>query len=386
MASAVVYRKSLNKFGEEVCGDNYQVSKTKDSKIVVLSDGLGSGIKASILSILTTEIISTMMRMGVDIDEVVNTIAKTLPVCKVRGIAYSTFTIIQIYNNGNIRIVNYDNPSPVIIKKGDIYYPDYKETLVDDKKIFVTNITLDPNDFIFALSDGIVHAGLGNLMDFGWGLDNIAPYLKRIYRRTNDLKYIVDNLVELTDSYYGFRAGDDATMVGIKITENPRCMILTGPPLDPKTDYFYVQKLLDYDGKKVVCGGTTSNIVSRISKKELEIDIKDIKKNDLPPYGKMSGIDLVTEGVLTLQALNKILLCCKKNMYELDFDGNDKAAEKLFLILRDCDEIDFLVGRKVNAFYHNPALPFDMSIRSNLIRDISKNLERLGKEIKVEYC
>ncbi|HQI78403.1 MAG TPA: hypothetical protein PK845_02795, partial [Petrotogaceae bacterium] len=209
---------------------------------------------------------------------------------------------------------------------------------------------------------------------------------KRIYRRTNDLKYIVDNLVELTDSYYGFRAGDDATMVGIKITENPRCMILTGPPLDPKTDYFYVQKLLDYDGKKVVCGGTTSNIVSRISKKELEIDIKDIKKNDLPPYGKMSGIDLVTEGVLTLQALNKILLCCKKNMYELDFDGNDNAAEKLFLILRDCDEIDFLVGRKVNAFYHNPALPFDMSIRSNLIRDISKNLERLGKEIKVEYC
>ena len=74
-------------------------------------------------------------------------------------------------------------------------------------------------------------------------------------------------------------------------------------------------------------------------------------------------------------------------MYDVDVDAdNANAAEKLFYIIRECDEVDILVGRKVNAFYHNPALPFDMSIRSNLIRELASNLERVGKKVKLEYC
>lgn len=188
MISAVVYKKSLNHFGEEVCGDNFQMGSTIDSKIMVLSDGLGSGIKASILSILTTEIITTMIEKGVEIEEVVNTVTKTLPVCKTRGIAYSTFTIVQIFRDGKTKIVNYDNPRSIIIKNGDVFKPNYKEIVVNEKKIKSYEFKMENGDYIFIMSDGVVHAGLGNLMDFGWGIDNIALYLKKNVQKNKRCK------------------------------------------------------------------------------------------------------------------------------------------------------------------------------------------------------
>lgn len=387
MASAVVYKRSINKYGEQVCGDNFQMTKNDDSKIIVLSDGLGSGIKASILSILTTEIISTMLQKGVNISEVVKTIANTLPVCKIRGIAYSTFTIVQIYKNGTVKLVNYDNPEPIILKKGVCFIPPYREEIISDKKIKIATFKLDAEDFIFIMSDGVVHAGLGNLMDFGWGTKNIANYLKRMHRKTRNVKYMVDSLIEVTNSYYEFKPGDDATLVGIKMTEKSSVIIFTGPPLDQKTDKYYVEKFLNFEGKKIICGGTTGNIVSKVSNRKIDIDLSATVYKGLPPYGEMEGVDLVTEGVLTLKALNELLEKCKNNMFEIDIEEKTaNSAEKIFLILRTCDEIKFLVGRKVNVFYHNPALPFDMSIRSNLIRDIAKNLEKLGKKVEIEYC
>ena len=175
-------------------------------------------------------------------------------------------------------------------------------------------------------------------------------------------------MIDLTNIYYGNNPGDDATLVAIKCTKNPFLNIFTGPPLDKKTDYYYVDKFLNLKGKKIICGGTTSNIVSKIIGEEIEIDL-DQELRDLPPYGTMKEIDLVTEGVLTIKKLIELLKKCKNDMYELDFLGSLNGAEKIFLYIRESDNINILVGRKVNAFYHNPELPFDMSIRSNLIRE-----------------
>ncbi|WP_307905458.1 SpoIIE family protein phosphatase [Haliovirga abyssi] len=386
MISATVYKNSLNKFGEQVCGDNYQLGKTEDSKLIILSDGMGSGIKASILSILTTEIIGTMYKKGVKIEEIVDTITKTLPVCKVRGIAYSTFTLVQIFKSGKVKIINYDNPSPVILTKGELYKPKYITKRINEKDIKITEFEIFAEDFIFIMSDGLVHAGLGRLMNFGWGEENIANYLKRMYRKTREIKYIVDSLIAVTESYYGFEPGDDSTLIGIKSIENPIATIFTGPPLNPKTDEYYVKRFFSRIGKKVICGGTTSNIVSRVLDEEIEIKLEGEKLGKLPPTGTMKGVDLITEGVLTLKYLNRMLDKCKDNMHEINIPEKMNSGEKLFSILTECDEVNILVGRKVNAFYHNPNLPFDMSIRSTLIRGLSKNLERLGKTVNIEYC
>lgn len=387
MTSAVVYNKNLNKLNESVCGDNVQIKKLADSKIIILSDGLGSGIKASILSILTTEIIGTLFENKVPVEEIVDTITNTLPVCKHRGIAYSTFTIIQIFSTGGVKIVNYDNPDPIIIKDRMVYEPRYSEQVSNNKKIRTALFNLKENDFIFAMSDGLIHAGIGNLLDFGWGTESLVNCVKKLRGKTDDLKMIVDDLIEITYNYYEESPGDDSTLIGMKITEKPKMHIFTGPPLEKKMDRQYVQAFLSKKGNKVICGGTTSNIVTRVTGNELEIQFRKTRGNDLPPYGLMKGVDLVTEGVLTLQKLNKLLDTCEKDLFEYNFkDEEPDGAQKMFEMLRNSDEINFLVGRKVNAFYHNPALPFDMSIRSSLIRDITGNLKRLGKIVSVQYC
>lgn len=388
MKSAIFYNRSLNHFGEEVCGDNFQRGSTENSKIVVLSDGLGSGIKASILSILSTEIITTMIEQGVELEDVVDTITKTLPVCKTRDIAYATFTIAQIFNNGKVKIVNYDNPRIIVFKNGSIFSPDYKQLSLNGKTLKKTEFTMEKGDFLFMMSDGVVHAGLGNLLDFGWGVDNIEEYLYELYNKTEDLKEIVDNLIELTETYYGFEPGDDASLVGVKIIEKPRVKIFTGPPLDPRRDEFYAKEFMEFQGKKIICGGTTGNIIAELMGNEIKIDINSAKKSGLPPFGELEGVDVVTEGVLTIQALNQMISSCTKDMYEIQCNNwvNANGAEKIFLIIRESEEVHILVGRKVNVFYHNPSLPFEMSIRSNLIRELSCHLERMGKKVILNYC
>ena len=231
MKSAIFYKKSLNHFEEEVCGDNFQSISTDNSKIAVLSDGLGSGIKASILSILSTEIITTMIEQGISLREVVSTISHTLPICKEREIAYATFTIVQVFTDGRVKIVNFDNPRPIIFKEGKIYTAIPKELIINDKIIKEYEFFMDKDDFLFIMSDGVVHAGVGNLLNFGWGVENIEDYLFNLCQKSKDIKAIVDNLIDVTEHYYGMKPGDDATLIGVKIIEKPRVKIFTGPPL-----------------------------------------------------------------------------------------------------------------------------------------------------------
>ncbi|WP_161484784.1 SpoIIE family protein phosphatase [Kosmotoga sp. DU53] len=197
--------KQLNKYGEELCGDTVKIKKISGATIVVLSDGLGSGVKARILSSLTCEIIVTLFEQGIDLKETVHTLAKTLPVCKVRGIAYSTFTICIVNEDGEVRIINYDGPPPVIIKRGQLIDPRtlgaYKN--IEGRKILDVRFKGDPGDAIFMMSDGVLHAGLGNLMNFGWGWENVAEYLRKAFVKYDSSRKAVENVMELTNNYYG---------------------------------------------------------------------------------------------------------------------------------------------------------------------------------------
>ena len=114
--------KSINHYGEQLCGDHVDViEQNENSTVIVLADGLGSGVKASILSTLTSKIISTMVAEGLSVEECVKTIAATLPICSVRGVAYSTFTIIHLINNNTAELIQYDNPKIIFLRDGKNY-------------------------------------------------------------------------------------------------------------------------------------------------------------------------------------------------------------------------------------------------------------------------
>jgi hypothetical protein len=380
-----IYQVSLNKHGEELCGDQVRVLKTPPVTTIVLSDGLGSGVKANILATLTAEIITTMLREAVDLREVIDTVIRTLPVCKERHIAYATFTILTIdQRDDSFRVINFDNPEPFYLKDGKIVKLESAKEKILKKTISVSQGKLEMGDFIGLISDGVLYAGLGTTMNFGWGWENVGKFMEAGFEnRVFAAHTIVNGVMNMTNQLYGWQAGDDATFVGLLARKRNALMVFSGPPLDNGFDYVYVDRLLDFKGRKVVCGGTTANIVASFLKTRVETVMSSLD-DAVPPIGRLPGIDLVTEGILTLAAVLDLL---EKSGGSLDrlVAANNGA----YLLAREmlvADTVQFLVGQSINPFYQNPLLPKNISIRRYLIDQIAGVLTGFNKDVQIDYC
>lgn len=380
-----IYDLSLNKKGEELCGDKVKFTKTEKQTTIVLSDGLGSGVKANILASLTTEILITMLQADVPLEEVIKTVIGTLPICKVRKIAYATFTIIRINHETNhFKVINFDNPPVFYFRRGKPVSLEKKVEEILDKKITVSEGYLERGDFLGAASDGVLYAGLGETLNFGWGWESIANYIEKLFfNQAHTARNIIHSVIAETHSLYRGKAGDDATFVGVYVRKRNPLMIFTGPPLEQNEDLLYIERFLNFEGRKVICGGTTGNIVAKYMGETIEMDISTMRK-ELPPIGKLRKIDLVTEGILTISKALEILRNCSCNISRLPSDNNGSVL--LAREILEADSILFLVGQKINEFYQNPLLPKNISIRRNLIEDLVKLLREKQKEVTLEYC
>jgi hypothetical protein len=380
-----IYDRSLNKKGEELCGDRVKFIKNDKKVTIVLSDGLGSGVKANILATLTTEILITMLNADIALEEVLKTIVATLPICRVRNIAYSTFTIIQINSETKLfTVINFDNPAFFYFHKGKATKLPTRTKTILERKIIIAKGYLQRGDFLGAISDGVLYAGMGVELNFGWGWDNIAAHIESILKSpSHTARTIVGNVINKTHSLYHGEIGDDATFVGIYVRQRNSLMIFTGPPLEEEKDENYVEKFLNFEGKKVICGGTTGNIVANYLGEIIEMDLSTMRK-DLPPIGMLSCVDLVTEGILTISKATAYLKNCQGDLNRLRFDNNGAYLLAKEILL--ADSILFLVGQQINEFYQNPLLPKNISIRRSLIEDLVAFLRSKQKEVEIEYC
>lgn len=379
--------KSINHAGEELCGDHMDVIEQEDgSTIIVLADGLGSGVKASILSTLTSKIISTMISAGLSLESCVDTIAATLPICSVRGVAYSTFSIIHIKNNESAELIQYDNPQMIFLRNNEIYDYHKSELIIGGKKIYKTQIKLEENDVIIAMSDGCPHAGIGIAYNFGWKLSDIAEYMKDINCGGYTAKTMSTMLIDECDKLYGGAPGDDATACVVKIRKREPVNILFGPPSDRNDCNRMMALFFAKEGKHIVCGGTTSSIVSKYLGKPLVASL-NFENSNIPPTAKIEGVDLVTEGVITI---NKVVEYAKdyvgeNKLYDDWCFKKDGASLISRMLFEEATDINFYVGRAINPAHQNPDLPINFSIKMNLVEELSKYLKQMGKRIKVSY-
>ena len=379
--------KSINHFGEELCGDHVDVvEESENSTVIVLADGLGSGVKASILSTLTSKIISTMMAEGLPIEECVSTIAATLPVCSVRGVAYSTFTIIHIKNNETAEIIQYDNPHVIVIRNEKNYDYPKTEMNIDGKKIFKSVINLQENDIFVAMSDGCPHAGIGMMYNFGWKREDIVDFLEILAPAGYTAKTLSTMLVDECNKLYGGKPGDDATACIVRIRKREPMNMLFGPPSNRDDANRMMSLFFSKEGKHIICGGTTSSIAAKYLGKELRATL-NFEKSDVPPIAEIEGVDLVTEGVITV---NKVLEYAKDYLgdnehYEHWSFKRDGASLISRLLFEEATDINFYVGRAINPAHQNPDLPINFSIKMNLVQELSECLKKMGKRIKVSY-
>ena len=379
--------KSINHIGEQLCGDHVDIVEQGDnSTVIVLADGLGSGVKASILSTLTSKIISTMMAQGLSLEECVSTIAATLPICSVRGVAYSTFTIIHIIDNSTVELIQYDNPQIIMLRDCEIYDYPVSEVIIGGKKILKSNIKLRENDIFIAMSDGCPHAGIGTAFNFGWKRDDIAEFIRSVAHVGFTAKTLSTMLIDECNKLYGGKPGDDATACVIRIRKREPMNILFGPPSHRDDCDRMMSLFFSKEGKHIICGGTTSSIAAKYLGKEVKTTLK-FERSDVPPIAYIDGVDLVTEGVITI---NKVLEYAKDALgdneeyahWSVSQDGASLICRMLF---EEATDINFYVGRAINPAHQNPDRPINFNIKMNLVQELSECLRKMGKRIKVSY-
>ena len=324
---------SLNHVGEELCGDNVEMCVRGEWTTLVLADGLGSGVKANILSTLTSKILCTMVAGGVNMEECISTIISTLPVCHERQVAYSTFSVIHVDNQGRGHLFEFDNPEAIWYHRGHTQDFPREELEICGKKVFHAPLELESGDMVFVMSDGTIHAGIGQILNFGWQRKEIMEHLDQNIDAHMSARAAACLLASACNDLYLDRPGDDTTVAAIRV--RPRCEvhIMVGPPVDKEKDAIYVQHFMEGADKRIVCGGTTSQVVARCIGREVKTSF-DFPDKEVPPIGFIDGIDLTTEGVITMRRL--LALCRERDMTLI--------ADECFLDFCEEADIHSLIG------------------------------------------
>ncbi|MDA3779708.1 MAG: SpoIIE family protein phosphatase [Bacteroidales bacterium] len=381
--------KQKNHHNERICGDVVLTKKIVDENriIVVLSDGMGHGVKANVLATLTSTMALNFTKEHKDNNKIAEIITKTLPVCSQRKISYSTFTIIDIEINGKIHILEYDNPETILIKDNKLFTPKWQSIILkkENCSIALRSCSFYPEkeDRIIFGSDGITQSGLGSdKYPFGWGLDNSTDYIFRLLKNkpnisANQLASKVINMAYKNDNY---EAKDDISCVSLYFRKPRKLLICTGPPYLKEKDKELAEKVKNFDGKKIISGATTSDIIAREFDEEIE-DSFEFNDEDLPPISSMGGVDLITEGILTLSKVANIL-----KDYDNNYVPGKGAADKIIRLIKESDEIHFIIGTRINIAHQDPNLPVELEIRRTVVKKITQLLEKkFLKEINVMY-
>ncbi|MDY5968486.1 MAG: SpoIIE family protein phosphatase [Bacteroidales bacterium] len=375
---------ALNHVGEELCGDNVEFHNDDDGTTLVLADGLGSGVKANILSTLTSKILCTLVRYDVPIEECIETIIDTLPVDKLRGVAYSTFSVIHINNKGDGYLFEFDNPQAICYHDGRCMDLPRIKVTYKERSIYKSDLHLAKDDIVLVMSDGTIHAGVGQILNFGWERPEIIEHLNQNIQPNMSARCVANLLCSACNDLYLSKPGDDTTVAAVKLREELPVNLMVGPPVDKEKDDFYVQRFLSGPGLKVVCGGTSSQIVARYLKEPLKTSYNFPDKN-VPPIGFIKGVDLVTEGVITLRVLLDLSekYVSYTDLTPKNFLKSDGASLLADILFEKASSVTFFVGQNINKAHQG--LPIDITMKMKIVERLADNLKKMGKKVVVYY-
>lgn len=369
---------SLNKQGEELCGDQAAFWTDGSQAILILADGLGSGVKANILATLTTRIALTLLKKDATAAETFETILTTLPTCRVRGIAYCTLAIVRADSDGQCSIFEYDTPPAMLIRNGTPLALQREEAWIRGRRVGTTRCRLEPGDCLMLVSDGAIHAGLGNVFNHGWEWENVQDYVARI--NPNSAAEAAARLLATCRGLYGGSPGDDTTVAALMLKPHRELHLLVGPPADAGLDGDVVAAFMEAPGEKVLCGGTTAALVARELRRPLTTSM-EYPDPEVPPTATLEGVALVTEGVVTLNAVLRHLEAYREHLLNFDPDAAGGAAALCRKLLFDCTHVHFWVGTAENPAHNHPEFHRSYLPKQVVLERLMALLPTLGKTV-----
>lgn len=376
--------------GENACGDVFQSSIVREEgrTILVLSDGIGHGIKASVLATLTATMALKYTQLHTKPEIAARIIMETLPKSDEKE-SYATFTIIEIEDDGNVRIVNYDNPFVLLIRNGVTIQPkEYQLTIRGEenqgKVLHISEFLARKEDRLIFTSDGVEQSGLGNQRyPMGWGRERLEEFVTSQVKRIPNISAtkLARKIINQAAMNDDFSVKDDVTCGVIYFRQPRNFMLITGPPFYKIKDFDFVERIKDFNGKKIICGGTTAEIIARELNLEVEIQHGNKDLDKLPPSAQMDGFEMVTEGILTLGKVEEIL-----ENYDSDTRPGDTPPEQVVKLLLQHDSIDIIVGTRINWAHQDPDQPLELELRKFVVKRITKILiHKFFKKVKIEY-
>lgn len=378
--------RSINHYGEEVCGDRVNIRRNRDDLIAVLADGMGSGVKANILSTMGSTILSTMLSGGEGVEAAVDTVIRSLPVCSERGMNYCTFSVVHVDKMGIAKLVEFDNPQAWIIRNRQLVQLERTLRVVEGKHIYESSLPLVEGDMIVITSDGAVNAGMDNQFSYRWNWDSVGHWLCQRGHQFSSSRRLAGELVEAVNNLYGGRPTDDVTAMVLRVPQENTVNILYGPPEYPEDDSFMVQEFMESEGIKIICGGTSSNIVARVIDSPL-VTMPETAADGVPPISFMEHIDLVTEGVLTVTRAGEIM---EQYLGDMNADvsmleQNNGAAILARQLVENCTQLRVFIGRAQNPGYEDKQVPLSLNMKMKAIDRICDLLDREGVQVSKYY-
>lgn len=379
-----------NHHESRICGDVFLMRRISEENriVVVLSDGMGHGVKANMLATLTATMGLNFMIEHKDIHRIAAIIMNTLPECSERKMSYSTFTIIDVEYDGKVQILEYDNPQTIIMRGASILEPEWTCVMLNEgksrgKELMSCEFIPEKEDRIVFFSDGVTQSGLGGgKYLFGWGRDNVQQYVLELVAHEPDLSalQLARKVVIRAHVNDGYLSKDDASCGVIYFREPRKMMVFTGPPFEERNDAELARKVEEFKGKKIICGATTSDIIAKQLNRKI-VDSFDSEDPDLPPISMMEGVDLVTEGILTLGKVTEIL-----KSYNNSTRLGRGPADRIVKMLIESDEIHFMIGTRINIAHQDPSLPVELEIRRTVVRRVARLLEeKFLKEVTLTF-
>ena len=160
---------------------------------------------------------------------------------------------------------------------------------------------------------------------------------------------------------------------------------MIGPPENRADDQSTMRLFFSKAGAHIVCGGTTAKTVAAYLGETVHT-LADTATEAVPAMLRIDGVDLATEGLLTLQATLELVRAYRKDcMLTLELEKQrDGAAQLAELLLERATDVNIFFGTAVNTANISQDVSFQSKLQ--LAKELEKELTELGKNVKLSMC